>query len=231
MTPRQDLLDHAVDLFPAPEGSVAEVQRDVARRHRNRRLGAAAVVIGIWVVIGAAAFTPWLDHAGPIQPATPTPSPTIAPGTVDARGWPGTGRNQKGTYSWDGSTCADTFCGVGWMHNATGGTGDISIAVDGDAGSIAPHEGKSVTIFGYEGSYLRYTGDPTTGGPQASCERWMVDIQGTTVTINLCARPGAPADEVAEAHEIIRSMRIEPRAGGLGFRLVFTLTTDTWDSG
>ena len=32
MTDRNDLLDHAVDLFPVPEGSVAEVHRDVARK-------------------------------------------------------------------------------------------------------------------------------------------------------------------------------------------------------
>lgn len=55
MNDRNDLLDHAVDLFPAPEGSVAEVHRHVARRQRNRKLGVGAVVIGIWLVIGLVA--------------------------------------------------------------------------------------------------------------------------------------------------------------------------------
>jgi hypothetical protein len=231
MTPRQDLLAHAVELFPPPEGSVADVRRGVARRHRNRRLGAAAVVLGVWVVIGLAAFafrSP--DHS---VPAEPRPSPTVAPGSTDAQGWPTTSRNPEGTYSWDGgSDCAGQSCNIGFMHNAyKPGTGDISIVIGGDAGTIEPHEGTSVSVFGYEGSYLRSTGDTTTGGPRAECEQWMVDIRGTTVTVRLCARPRAPADEIVEAHAIIESMRVEPQDSDLGFQLVFTLTTNTWDSG
>jgi hypothetical protein len=230
MTPRQDLLDHAVDLFPAPEGSVAAVQRAVARRHRNRGLGTAAVVIAIWVVIGVAALTLRSDDAVPLQPPTLMPSPTIAPGTIDAPGWPTTSRNQEGVYSWNGSRCAEQNCVVGFMHNAyKPGSGDISIVIDGADDHIEPHVGEPVTIFGYEGSYLRYTGDPI-GGPRAACERWMVDIQGTTVTIELCAKPGAPADEIVEAHEIIESIRVETLKN-TNFRLVFRLTTNTWDSG
>ena len=59
----------------------------------------------------------------------------------------------------------------------------------------------------------------------------MVDIQGTTVTILLIAEPRAPEAELAEAHEIIESIRVEPQDNDLGFRLDFTLTTNTWDSG
>ena len=138
------------------------------------------------------------------------------------------GRNEKGVYSWSPGT-------PGWMHNATaGGSGDLSIIVHGDAGDIEPHEGTPVTIFGYEGSYV--AGIPgedfATGGPRASCERWMVDIQGTTVTIKLCAKPGSPSAEIREAHEIIESMRVTPYGSDPGFfRLFFTLTTSTWDSG
>ena len=59
----------------------------------------------------------------------------------------------------------------------------------------------------------------------------MVDIQGTTVTILLIAEPGAPEAELAEAHEIIGSIYMDPQDNELGFRLLFTLTTNTWDSG
>ena len=164
-----------------------------------------------------------------------TPSPTMAPGAVDAKGWPAMGRNQEGTYSWGGVSRCGQNCFIGFMHGANTQSkpdmGDISIVVAGVAGDIEPHEGTSVTVFGYEGSYLRYTGDPITARPRASCERWMVDIEGTTVTVKLCARPGAPADQIREAHDIIESIRVEPRDSQLGFRLVFSLTTDSWDSG
>jgi hypothetical protein len=36
---------------------------------------------------------------------------------------------------------------------------------------------------------------------------------------------------LAEAHAIIASMRTEFWTNGRGFRLVFRLTTDDWDSG
>ena len=223
MTPRQDLLDHAVDLFPAPEGSVADVQRDVARRHRNRRLGAAAVVVGIWVIFGVAACA-LRSQEGRRPAETPpvaTPSPTLeSVGGLTIHGWPDAGRNQAGTYSWKPTD-------VGWMHNATGqGSGHIAIVVDAVPGHLAPHEGTSVTVFGYQGSYQRYTGALPAVAPGASCEQWMVDIQGTTVTIKVCAEPEAPAEEVVEAHDIVESIRVEPSG-----RLVFTLTTSTWDSG
>jgi hypothetical protein len=235
MTPRQDLLDHAVNLFPAPQGSIADVQRHVARRHRNRRLGAVVVVLGLWVILGVAATRLRTDDTVPMQSPTPAASPTVAPATVDARGWPTTSRNKEGVYSWDGRRCAGQSCNVGFMHNAySPGSGDISIVIYGVAGNIEPHHGTPVRIFGYEGSYQRSTGDPATGGPRASCELWMVDVQGTTVTIRLCAKPGAPADEVAEAHKIVESMRVESPHGdtsGPGFQLVFALRTNTWDSG
>ena len=53
MTDRNDLLDHAVDLFPAPEGSVADVHRDVERRQRNQRIRAGAV--GVVMALATAA--------------------------------------------------------------------------------------------------------------------------------------------------------------------------------
>lgn len=239
MTPRQDLLDHAVDLFPAPEGSVAEVERDVARRHRNRRLGAGAIVIGIWVAVAIAAFAFRPHDTAPIQPPTPAPSPTVAPGSVDAQGWPSYDTNPKGLYSWDPwGDCGGGSCDGAWIQNGTdGGSGRISIHFDGVAGITQPHEATSLTIFGYEGSYQAgIRGDLFLGvgngslgpGYRASCEQWMADIQGTTVTITLCVELGAPAHESVEAHGIIDSIKIESRDADAGFRLVFALPTRHW---
>jgi hypothetical protein len=62
-------------------------------------------------------------------------------------------------------------------------------------------------------------------------EEWMVDIQGTTVTVLLVEEPRARQTELAEAHDIIQSMHVQPQDNELGFRLNFTITTNTWDSG
>ena len=62
-------------------------------------------------------------------------------------------------------------------------------------------------------------------------EEWMVDIQGTTVTILVIEEPRARNAELADAHRIIESIRMEPQDNELGFRLDFTLTRNGWDSG
>lgn len=49
--------------------------------------------------------------------------------------------------------------------------------------------------------------------------------------MRLTADPGASEASLAEAHAIIDSMRMEPWDNRLGFRLVFTITTDDWDPG
>ena len=59
----------------------------------------------------------------------------------------------------------------------------------------------------------------------------MVDIQGTPITITLAADPRTPPAELAEAYAIIGSMYVDPQDNRLAFRLIFTLTTNTWDSG
>ena len=59
----------------------------------------------------------------------------------------------------------------------------------------------------------------------------MVEIEGTTIAIHLSTRRGTAQAELAEAQAIIASMRTERRPTSLGFRLVFTLTTNDWDSG
>ena len=233
MTERNDLLDHAVGLFPVPDGSVADVHRDLARRQRNRKLAAGAVVVAIWLVIGVAAVA--LRSHGDTVPAQ-TPSPTVDLGADDrlVNRWPTTTRNSAGVYSWDGPgnlTEADSRV-EGVMHNGyKPGSGHAYIFIQGDAGQLIPHRGETpVTVFGYQGTYRRFTGK--TSGQRGPVEEWMVDIQGTTVTVSLVdEEPGARDSELAEAHEMIESIRVEPQDNALGFRLLFTLTTNTWDSG
>jgi hypothetical protein len=163
--------------------------------------------------------------------ATPRPG-------ADIPGWPEADLNAPQEYRWDPwqRDCSGGSCDGAWLQNP-GGSGRVSIHFEGIPGITRPHEGRSVTIFGYEGSYQAgVRGDIFLGvgngslgpGYRASCERWMVDIQGTTVAIALCAGAGVPAHEVVEAHEIIRSIQIEPRDGDAGFRLVFALPTNHW---
>ena len=226
MTEPTDLLEHAMKLIAEPETGVAEVHRDLARRQRNRKLAAGAVVVGIWLVIGVAAVA--LGSSDDTVPAQ-TPSPTVDPATR-AYGWPGGDRNPAGDYSWN------TFPGGNrWMHNAyPPGSGDVNITIEGEEGRLIPHRGGTrVTVFGYEGTYRRFT----YNFPNARhSDEWMVDIQGTTVTITLTEEPKARETELAEAREIIESIRVAPDADDgdgdrVDFRLIFTLTTNTWDSG
>jgi hypothetical protein len=108
------------------------------------------------------------------------------------------------------------------MHNGYA-SGDVAITVRAVAGAPDANEGRTaVTVAGHDGLYRRIG---------SGTEEWIVDIQETTLAIRLDARPGASAADLAEAHAVIRSMRAEPRSTKLGFRLVFTLVTDDWDSG
>jgi hypothetical protein len=120
------------------------------------------------------------------------------------------------------------------MHNGNG-SGDVSIHLHvlpegtvsvlperaiSDAGTIA------VNVAGHEGIYRRI--DARQGDEQ---EEWVVDIDGTTISILLTAARRTSASDLAEAHAIIDSFRVEPQDNDLGFRLVFTLTSNDWDSG
>jgi len=222
MTEPTDLLEHAMQLITEPESGVAEVHDRLARRQRNRRLAVGAVVVAIWLVIGVVALafrSP--DDAVPIQP--PPPSPTVSPGSVDARGWPGGGHNPAGVYSWNALGSDSQF-----MHNHySQGHGDVYVDVSRERlGRLVPHHGQPVTVFGYEGTYRRFTSKGRTR------EEWMVDIRGTTVTLGVLEQRESPQTELAEAHEIIESIRVEVPAetGALGFRLIFTLTTNNWQN-
>jgi hypothetical protein len=64
-----------------------------------------------------------------------------------------------------------------------------------------------------------------------SCARSGWSTEGTSVAIRLEARGLTSQADLDEAHAIIDSMRAQKRDNGLGFRLLFTLTTDDWDSG
>ncbi len=77
-------------------------------------------------------------------------------------------------------------------------------------------------MAGYDGIHRRT--DPGK-------EEWVADIAGTTITIRMEARAGASAEDVAEAHAIVASMRAVPDDNGRGLALVFRLTTGDWDSG
>ncbi len=117
----------------------------------------------------------------------------------------------------EGSSCV-----IGFMHNGRGGGGSVEIHVQQVPAGGITDGGRAVTVAGHEGIYLRI---------DAQREWWVVDIEGTTIAIRVEARPGTNEAHLAEAHAIIESMRTEPRDNEFGFRLVFTLTTNDWDSG
>jgi hypothetical protein len=108
------------------------------------------------------------------------------------------------------------------MHNGYG-SGDLEIRIS-SVGSLSG-DGEAVTVAGHDGIYRSVE---LAGSLR---EEWVVDIDGTRIAVYLKSAPGTSEIELAEAHAIIASMRTEPRDTDLGFRLVFTLTTNDWDSG
>lgn len=238
---RDTLLHHEDD---APPLDISDARRAAGRARRRQ---ARNVVVG--VIAGAAVIVALVAPGGLLRadrPPTvldqPSPSPTsvATPGPPDAviHGWPGRTRNEAGFYSWDSSPNPQfQHQTMGFMHNAyKPGSGAVNIVIDGAPGRLAPHRGQTaVTVAGYEGTYRQFIAEQDhpwkDEAKDQPIEEWMVDIEGTTVTILLIANPGAPEAEVAEAHEIIESIRVEPGGPGPGIRLIFTLTTNTWDSG
>jgi hypothetical protein len=195
-----------------------------------------------WLVaatIGLAACAPQTGQdTAPTITSTPTSTPTTATSTtsettattepssednphVDVRGWPDTTQNAAGVYSWDASRCAGQFCNVGWMHNGYG-SGDVDITFSRGASGLNGDGATAVTVGGYEGIHQQIS---------ALREKWYVDIDGTSILILLSAEPGTSHADLAEARAIIDSIRTEPMDNRLGFRLVFTLSTNDWDSG
>jgi hypothetical protein len=193
-------------------------------------LGAAAVVVAVVVglqVLGAKdtgvapgpTATPEAPRADHTAEPTSSPSTSAAPEQDDVRGWPSTRQNAAGTYSWNGNRCGGSSCVLGFMHNGYG-SGDVAIRIGYFSGATLPDEGVRAVVAGQDGIYHRI---------DAQREEWIVDIEGATIAISLTAEPGTSKADLDEAHAIIDSMRTEPTE--TGFRIVFTLTTDDWDSG
>jgi hypothetical protein len=74
MTDTNDLLDHAVELFPAPTGALDELYRRQARHHRQRRVVAGAAVLAVWFALAAVVIT--IGTRDGAVPADPSPSPS-----------------------------------------------------------------------------------------------------------------------------------------------------------
>lgn len=66
MKPNNDLLDHAVELFPAPERSFDRLTRRHARKIRNRRLAAAVVAMLIAIVVVGGLARLFLTRSAPL---------------------------------------------------------------------------------------------------------------------------------------------------------------------
>jgi hypothetical protein len=172
--------------------------------------------------------------------ALPPPSQLPAPSPEVGLGWPTTGPNPPGVYSWDGRRCAGSFsagqsCSYWFMHDASG-PGNAAITIDELPEKPVAAGATVVTIAGHSGLYRRVV-EPEPSFAldfKLGFEEWIVEIDGVVVAIRLYAKPGTSEADLADAHAIIDSMRYELRETGQptqGFRLVFTLTTGYWDSG
>ena len=162
------------------------------------------------------------SSGSPTEPASSSPpSPPSYKGEV-VRGWPTTSRNPAGVYSWDGRSCAGGPCIVDFMHNGYG-SGDVTLNIERVRGGQPPGAGwTAATVAGHDGLYRR------TAPRQ---EAWLVEVEGTTIAVHLTTRRGTRQVELDEGHAIIDSMSTEEQDTELGFRLVFRLTTNDWDSG
>lgn len=182
------------------------------------------VLVGGALAVGGAIHLPSLLVPAPLAsqaPVSRTVTPSAGPGSERVYGWPDTSANKAGLYSWNGSGCG-RYCNSGWMHNGYG-SGNLEIRIDVvPAGSEAIEGGSAATVAGHDAIHRRINDRE---------EVWLVDIEGKTIAIHLTTEPDTSRAELAEAYAIIDSMRTEARDNGLGFRLVFRLATEDWDSG
>lgn len=197
--------------------------RWVPRGPRLSAASLAAMAVVVMLVVGTAVFVRSPDvgpSPAPIKASEPAASATPS---QHVTGWPNTDRNAPGVYSWNGSRCSRLpTCRMGYMRNAHG-SGDVTILI-GQTIAALPTEGVTqVTVAGRPGTYR-----VRTDALGALHEEWVFDVDGTRVAIDLTARAETSQADLDEAHAIIDSMRTEPSDSDLGFRLVFTLTTDDW---
>ena len=199
------------------------------------RLSISLVVIGL-LISACGAETPLATNSPSLATnspshtlSTPDSPPSLPPAPSaqeggSVQGWPSARGALAGVYSWDGSSCAGaTGCIVGFMHNAMGsGSGRLEFRVEVVSDGATPSGATAATVAGHNGMYRRI---------DAQQEEWIVDIEGTTIAIRLKALPGTSQADLAEAYAIIGSMRTEAQDNPFGFRLIFTLATDDWDSG
>ena len=207
-------------------------------------IASVAVIAGVLVVrpspdsngVGVPTEAPETATANPASTPSPfvTSPPTEAPESATAnpastpsasaqvvQGWPGTRQNPPGLYAWDGTGCAGPTCVFSFMHNGYG-SGDVEIRMGAVPERTKSDDGASaVTVAGHDAIYRRIDA-------QRGVDR---RIRRTSVAIRLTARPGVSQADLDEAHAIVGSMRYERMDNDLGFRLVFTITTDDWDSG
>lgn len=195
----------------------------------------AATVTLLVLALTACSGSSSSRDAAPERAAAGTPSPSISttapapstpprrlPAGTKVRGWPSTSRNQPGVYSWDGRRCAGNSCSFGFIHNGYA-TGHVALTVDRVHGPPdARDRWTPAIVAGHEGLHQQ---------SGARRQEWRVDIKGTTLLLRLSAKRRARQAELDEANAIVASMLTQDRPTRLGFRLVFTLTTDDWDSG
>ncbi len=222
---RELLHDRAGDI-PAQWEMPVQVRRRVRRRIATTVAATLAVAVGL--IVGAVMAVRSFTASAP-RPANPGPTPgrslPVDP-TPDrceiGHGWPGPGWNRPGLYSWDGPG-GPGGGRDGWMHNGNG-SGDLELSIQDVGGPVTDDGARAVTVAGHDGFYRRI---------DAGREEWIVNIKGTRLAIAfwLKARPGTSQADLAEAHAIIESMRTDPCDNQLGFVLLFTLTTNHWDSG
>jgi hypothetical protein len=233
---RELLTERAEDVAAEALSVEAMVERIATRGRpgvgaRGWVLVAAAAMLTVLVVsgalaVGGAIHLPSLLVPAPLPspaPSSPSLTPAASPGPGSERvyGWPDTSANKAGWYSWNGSACG-RYCNSGWMHNGYG-SGNLEIKIEVlPEGSEATEGGSAVTVAGHEAIHRRIDDRD---------EVWIVDIEGKTIAIHLTTEPDTSRAEMAEAYAIIDSMRTEARDNGLGFRLIFRLATDDWDSG
>lgn len=175
----------------------------------------SGLVAGLNGLVGADRRPTVIDAPPPAPTSVATPTPGAA---AIVHGWPGARSNPAGVYSWD-------VQGQRWMHNVSDGASGVVIEF-WPIPIVSQGEETAVTVAGYEGIYRQIPIDSTG----VSREEWIVDIEGTTVSLVLTASPGTTEAELAEAHAVIASIRSEPQKDDPGFMLTFTLSRG-WDSG